>query len=53
MEYIRRKRNPIGDLSKFIFNKKILSKVVILGCYQLTTKRMLSKSHSYYIIYNK
>ena len=28
MEDIRRKYNPIMDLSKFTFNKKILSKVV-------------------------
>ena len=30
MEYIRRS-NPMVDLSKFTFNKKILSKVVALG----------------------
>ena len=31
MEYIRRKCNPMVDLSKFISNKKILSKVVASG----------------------
>ena len=31
MEDIRRKCNPMVDLSKFISNKKILSKVVDLG----------------------
>ena len=31
MENIRRKCNPMVNLSKFTSNKKILSKVVVLG----------------------
>ena len=31
MEDIRRKYNSVVNLSKFIFNKKILSEIVVLG----------------------
>ena len=34
MSNIRRISNPMVDLSKFISNKNILSKVVGLGCNQ-------------------
>ena len=35
MEDIRKKCNPIVDLSKFTSNKKILSKVVVLRYNQI------------------
>ena len=40
IEYIRRKRNPIDDLSKFTFNKKILNKVVVLGYNQVYSQTL-------------
>ena len=38
MENIRRRYNSMMDLSKFTSNKKILSKVVILGYNQFVAK---------------
>ena len=38
MRDIRRRYNPMVDLSKFTSNKKILSKVVTLGYNQFVTK---------------
>ena len=41
MRDIRRRYNPMMDLSKFTSNKKILSKVVTLGYNQFVTKLCL------------
>ena len=44
IEGIRKKGNPIVDLSKFTFNKKILSGVVIMD-YKLEYERLISMNH--------
>ena len=43
IEDIRRKCNPMVDLSKFITNKKILNRVVILDYYNQVCYQILSK----------
>ena len=48
MEDIKRKCNPIMDLSKFTSNKKILSKVVAL-CYN----QFLAKLYSFENVHNE
>ena len=40
MENIRRKSIPIEDLLKFIFNKKILNKVVVLDNNQICAQTL-------------
>ena len=42
MEDIRRECNPMVNLSKFTFNKKILSKVVVLRYNQFYNKTLSS-----------
>ena len=44
IENIRKKGNPIVDLLKFTFNKKILSGVVIMD-YKLEYERLISMNH--------
>ena len=43
MENIRRKYNPIVDLSKFISNKKILNKIVVID-YKLVCNQNLTSN---------
>ena len=40
IEDVRRKCNSMMDLSKFTFNKKILSKIVVLGYNQVCSQNL-------------
>ena len=40
MEYTKRKCNSIVDLSKFTFNKNILSEIVVIGYNQICSQTL-------------